>query len=568
VSTSRAETILQTSAQRTGAAAVSGPWLVGLMLLGVALVVGIATAADYGFTVDEFNTNDYGPKALAWYTSGFTDSSHFYTVEPWLWAYGPWFQILIAMVQSLDRFDPITVRHAMTFTVGLVGLAALLPLARETVGRWAGPVALLLCLITGNLYGSLFFAPIDVPFMAAMTWATLSLVNMARHTVPTWTATLIAGLATGLAIATRTGGIITHAYLLGAMTLCALEVIARGGPLAWRQLTQIALRTLGVVIVAWLVAYALWPYLQVGNPFTQFAIAYEHFRTIGLSFSFMHWGEPISTTDLPSSYVPAQYLARLPEIFLVLLAAGAVIGIWRAAAFVQTVSALVHRFGALGLRVSAIQIAQQRGTLIIVAAALAPIAFVILQGSTMYDGVRHLMFVVPMLALLAGGACIRMLQWLSVSRTATLAVSALALAAAGLNVQTLAALHPLQYVAMNSLAGGVAGAQGRFELDYLSAAATEALRRLEQRLATDPSGRFTTQPARLLVCIPYRETMMEPLYRRHWVLETDPRKADFIIETERSACGNNTLGMALIDQVDRLGATFAWTYAHDRGRTD
>jgi hypothetical protein len=49
-------------------------------------------------------------------------------------------------------------------------------------------------------------------------------------------------------------------------------------------------------------------------------------------------------------------------------------------------------------------------------------------------------------------------------------------------VATLAVLHPLEYVAMNALAGGTRGAYGNFELDYWSAAATEALRRLEHRL--------------------------------------------------------------------------------------
>ena len=50
-------------------------------LLSAVLVLGLATAGDYGFTVDEFNADDYGPKALAWYTSGFVDRSHFETVE-------------------------------------------------------------------------------------------------------------------------------------------------------------------------------------------------------------------------------------------------------------------------------------------------------------------------------------------------------------------------------------------------------------------------------------------------------------------------------------------------------
>jgi 4-amino-4-deoxy-L-arabinose transferase-like glycosyltransferase len=206
------------------------------------LVLGLATAGDYGFTVDEFNTDDYGPKALAWYTSGFVDRSHFETVEFSLWYYGPWFQTLTAYIQSFDFADPITVRHAMTFLAGLGGVAALLPLGRLAAGRWAGLAAIALCLMTGYFYGSLFFTPIDVPFLAAMTWATLAIVVMARQVLPSWRATIAAGLLSGLAIATRTGGIITHAYLLGALLLCAAEVFTTEGRLSTRYLIDLGVR--------------------------------------------------------------------------------------------------------------------------------------------------------------------------------------------------------------------------------------------------------------------------------------------------------------------------------------
>jgi hypothetical protein len=289
-------------------------------LVGAVLVVGVATAAGYGFTVDEFNTDDYGPKALAWYTSGFRDRSHFETVEFPLWYYGPWFQMLTAYVQSFDLADRITVRHAMTFMVGLAGVAALLPLGRLAAGRWAGLAAITLCLLTGYVYGSLFFTPIDVPFLAAMTWATLAIVVMTRQVLPSWRATLGAGLLSGLAIATRTGGIITHAYLVGALLLCAAEVVATGGRLARRYALDLGARFAAVLAIAWITAIALWPWLQTGNPFAHFKIALVHFATIPMSFEFAHWGKQISTTALPPSYIPAQLLVRLPEAFLFLLA--------------------------------------------------------------------------------------------------------------------------------------------------------------------------------------------------------------------------------------------------------
>jgi len=260
----------------------------GTAILAMAVVIGLATAGHYGITIDEFNTDDYGPKALAWYTSGFTDRSHFETVEFPLWYYGPWFQMLTALVQSLGLADAVTVRHAMTFLVGIAGLATLLPIARFSVGRWAGVAALILCLITGYLYGGLFFAPIDIPFLAAMGLATLAIVLMARPVVPTWSATIWAGLATGLAIGTRTGGIITHAYLVGAMALGGLEALALNGRAGRSQLWSITMRTAAAIAIGWVVAVALWPWLQIGNPFDQFRIAYVHFANIEQQFGFAH----------------------------------------------------------------------------------------------------------------------------------------------------------------------------------------------------------------------------------------------------------------------------------------
>src|SRR5262249_46676398 len=259
-------------------------------------------------------TDDYGPKALAWYLTLGADRSHFESVEPFLWYYGPWHQILVALAQSAVPADPFTVRHAMTFLAGIAGLAGLIPVSALLGGAWAGPVAIALCLMTGYVYGSLFFTPVDVPFLAAMTWATWSVLLMARGGAPTWQAVVAAGLLTGLAISTRTGGIITHAYLLGAMALLALEAVIRKGRGAVRLLWRIGAATLAAMALAWVTAIALWPWLQIGNPFRQFIAAYTHFLALPMDFTFQSWGQEVATNDLPWYYLPSQFLARLPEL--------------------------------------------------------------------------------------------------------------------------------------------------------------------------------------------------------------------------------------------------------------
>src|SRR5262249_21808853 len=93
-------------------------------LLAVVAPVALGTVGDYAITIDEFTADDYGRKSLAWYTSSFTDRSSFDSVEETLWFYGPWFHILVTLVQSLDLFDHWTTRHALTFLLGLAAVAA------------------------------------------------------------------------------------------------------------------------------------------------------------------------------------------------------------------------------------------------------------------------------------------------------------------------------------------------------------------------------------------------------------------------------------------------------------
>jgi hypothetical protein len=534
---------------------VDADLLAGTAILAMALVIGLATAGDYGMTIDEFNTDDYGPKALAWYTSGFTDRSHFETVEFSLWYYGPWFQILTAFGQSLGLADAVTVRHAMTFLVGSVGIATLLPIARFSVGLWAGPAALVLCLITGYLYGGLFFSPIDAPFLAAMGLATLAVIHMARQVVPSWSATICAGLATGLAIATRTGGIIIYAYLVGAMALCGLEALVLNGRAARPRLWAIAIRAAAAVAIGWVIAIALWPWLQVGNPLEQFRIAYVHFVNVSQQFGFVHWGEEVQTDDLPWSYIPGQWFARLPLGFLGLLALALVFAFHRTLRFLLTSFALVASQGAPGLRRPSLLLARSRRILLVWVAAFAPVGFLVIQHATLYDGVRHTLFVIPMLALLAGWAFARLLRSVPRARFAIAIASAVYVVAL---VIDLARLHPLEYVAMNAFAGGTSGACGRFELDYWGAAATEALRRLERHLDSAPAP-APNRPA-ILICVPFREQMVGPMLRPNWELSLDAKQADFVIETERSRCANGNAELMLIDVVVRDGCPFSWTY--------
>jgi hypothetical protein len=520
-----------------------GETLASTVLLTSTLLIGLATVRDYGITVDEFLYDDYGPKALAWYASGGTDTSLYYHYDNWL--YGPWFQMLTASVQLLDLTDRFDVRHAMTFLIGIAGLAALVPIGRIVVGPWAGFAALALCLLTGNLYGHLFFTPNDVPFLAAMTWALLAVVAMARREMPTWPTTIAAGLLCGLAIATRVGGILSQVYLIAAMALLTIDIVLLRGHASLSTLSKIGLRVAVALTLGWLLAIALWPFLQADNPLQRFMAAYDHFGTLKLEMTIPYWGHPISTTDLPWSYIPGELAARLPEVFVILLIAAPMFGLAQAARLAQQ-----GRAGASGILLS---VARARGILVVAMAALAPIVFVILTRASLYDGVRHILFTLPPLAVLAAWSLSRCFPLI---RRFPLPFAAVAAAQIGAVLFVLVRLHPLEYIATNAFAGWTPGSYGRFELDYLNVAATPALRRLEKRRRDETAGEAAPQ---LMICIPWREHMIAPMFRQPWRVETNPRDADFIIETERYRCARDTQD-TLIDQVMRFDKPFAWTF--------
>jgi len=522
-------------------------------LLAVAALVALWTVGDYAITVDEFNADDYGQKSLAWYTSLFTNRSNFDSVEDTLWFYGPWFHILTTLMQSLDLAGHWTTRHLLTFLLGLAALAALLPIARLAGGRWAGLIAVGLCLTTGYLYGSMFVTPIDVPFMFAMTWSTLAIMLMAVPIVPLWPATIATGLFTGLAIATRSSGLITHVYLLGAMTLCALEALMRGGRSASGDLMRISVRTVAAILIAWLTAIALWPWLQVGNPITQFAEAFRYFANHPGSFEFPHWGGMVRTTALPWSYVPAQLFVRLPEGFLFLLCIAALSGITSVLAILRLGLAPIAQPRSSRLKEAIMLTAQARQPLILWFAATLPIAAIILQHSTLYDGIRHVLFLIPMLAVVASLGFLRLAPLL---RRFPMTAATVAGAYVGHAVLAFVLLHPLQYASFNVFAGGVIGAYGRFEQDYWSLAVLPALRRLEDRIDRDDPGRFASNPPSIKLCIGFHENLVAPMFARPWRLEDDPSKADFIIESERWRCGKH-LPVILVDELRRFGRPFA-----------
>jgi hypothetical protein len=199
---------------------------------------------------------------------------------------------------------------------------------------------------------------------------------------------------------------------------------------------------------------ACWPWAQLAplqNPLRALR-EFSGFPRVPVLFD----GESVASTDLPRTYVPRLLALTLPEFYLV--------------AWVLGVAAL-----AAGAFPAA---ARRRGRVVRVAwvasLAVLPLAWAILGRTPLYNGLRHLLFVVPILAVLAALAVIAAVRRLG-RRTLVpgLALLAGSLVLAGVDMVR---LHPYQYVYFNRLlAGGLAAAVSRYETDYWSASYKEGV---------------------------------------------------------------------------------------------
>jgi hypothetical protein len=140
-------------------------------------------------------------------------------------------------------------------------------------------------------------------------------------------------------------------------------------------------------------------------------------------------------------------------------------------------------------------------------AAFFPLLYATIARPTAYNNLRHFIFVLPPLVVLAALGVNWMLERLR-GTARTLATAAIGF---GILVPTfrMIQLHPYEYIYFNDLSGGVRGADRRFELDYWGTSFGELGQMVERRLASPVFG-LGLMPVPVRVCGPF-ETAQEVL---------------------------------------------------------
>jgi 4-amino-4-deoxy-L-arabinose transferase-like glycosyltransferase len=416
-------------------------------------LLSLAIHRDYGITWDEEIQQQYGEGLIRYYASFGQDESLFGIRN--MRHYGGFFELLAALAA---RFTPDSVyetRHLVNAAFGALAVVAACRIGTRLGGLACGALAAALLASTPLFFGHLFNNPKDMPFAAAVALSLAAflggweeLPRLSRRRV------LLAGGAAGVALGIRPAALPVLAVFWIGLLGCWL--LARRG--AANAIRPLLLSTLKLAALAWLLMLLFWPWGLL-HPFEASVDAFPLATGINRRGQVLFDGQVVSSRDLPWSYVPLWLLASLPEFLMVCLVAGAVIAMVRRRASDDTSWKLAW----------------------LAATVLLPIAAAVVLKPSLYDGVRHFVFVLPSLAVLAALGAMAVVRS-SLALPLRLSFAALVAGLAVVTLRDMVRLHPYQSIYFNRvLAGGVAQAGSRFETDYWCASYKEAAEWLVER---------------------------------------------------------------------------------------
>jgi hypothetical protein len=508
-----------------------------IAVLALVGIVALLTFRDYGLSWDDYVHAEYGDLLLKLYASGLRDQRALSWVN--LYYYGGGFDLLAALAAKLLPLTLFETRRLVGAAVGILGLLITWRIGRRIGGPLAGLIALVLLATCPLYYGHMFMNPKDSPFAVAMTIFLLGPVRCLEEYPRVSIATAaMTGAGFGLSFGSRIMGAFGALEALAALALIVVfECHARGVRSAGGRLGKFALTLVPALALAYAVMALVWPW-SVSSPLNPLR-AVEYFS----HFFEKPWhelfdGRIISVPDMPRSYVPTLLALKLPAILLCLGLIGAA-------------GALVAAFR------SSLVIERRAILLLLVLAALLPVAVAITMRPAMYNGIRHFVFVLPPLAVLGGLAGTFLVDAAAGKfRFASIPAAVLLLVGIAMPVAEMVRLHPYEYTDFNALSGGVVRARDRYMLDYWGLSFKQA----SKALLAELTERHETKPAnrrwKLAVCGPHRSPQVElgPDFETTW----DPSGADFAMMLGEFYCAN--LDAPLLVKIVRDGVAYARVY--------
>jgi hypothetical protein len=512
------------------------------LLLGALATVMMATVLDYGMTGDEGVQHRYARRVLRWYATLGEDRAA--VAEEDISMYGGLFEALAEGAATLSPLDPYETRHVVNVVFALAALVAALAMGRHLARPLGGILSLLMLALTPPFYGHAFNNPKDIPFAGTFAVAACVILVVSDRSPRLRARDVVAAaLAIGAAAGVRVAGIALFGFALLLWTGVALVRSRESeSSIERRDLFRLAGAWLAVVVLGWAVMIACWPWAQVApvrNPLRALGAFSRFWETMVVFYD----GQYVPNGAVSRWYLPVWFALTLPETYLV----GGVLGLVGLRSLGQA------RPLAPTTRLRLVQ----AGWLTFLTAG--PVAWAVARHTPLYDGLRHFLFVIPLLSVLAGVSAAawigaRWRQW--GGRAAALVLGTVA----AVTLADMIALHPYQALYFNRLVGGgLRGAVDRYETDYWCLSYKEGAEWLMSRYV----GSGCTEKIR----VAGHSILLQTSYYLKKTAEGarlfTPVSADdhphFVMATTRFGDHRRTPGR-IVHTVDRQGATLLYVF--------
>lgn len=408
----------------------------------------------------------------------------------------------------------------------LAFIAAYAILLKKYSSPWLALIGPIFLVCIPRFFGDIPANPKDVPFavMYLVAIASIYLFSEIKNTyIRIFLFAFIFGVlqsmrVVGLAIYVLIGAYDTYRYLEKHSSKFEIK------PFIYFLLNEAAYLAT-ILGLASLITIISWPY--AGSSF------FKHFRDIMRTSREYPWlgstltnGVYMPSYNLPWHYLPTWIGATTP-IFIQLLTGWGII-----AAFKKNFKNPIY--------------------FLIIFALIMNFSIYYVSQPNIYDGLRHFMFVLPLIGMVAAIACVEIILY--AKQKVKMTVVTLIVINIIFVIISYVQLHPYEYVYFNEAVGGLRGAAGKYETDYWGASFREAV--LWLRHDTEKEGKTIT----VHTCAhPFISTYY---FGPHMIWSDDTKTADYSICYTRTNQHKEMSG-EIIHTVSRQGVNL--NYIKSRG---
>ena len=395
---------------------------------------------DYGISGDDVTQYNYGKSVWA-YISSFGNDKTAVTgkyLENTQTLYGGFVDgVSVMLISIFHPKDEFLFRHYWIMLFGFLGFVITGLFAKELGGWRAGILAIIFLLFTARYFGESFNNPKDIPFAASYILGMYAIVIWLKNIEQLkWKHTILMGLAIALCLSIRIGGLLLVAYL----GLFYLTTVWQKKLYKDKKLTPSLKHIIVAGLIGYFVAELWWPY-ALESPITNPLEALKVMSSYPLLIRMVFEGHRIDTSELPWYYLPKWLSIALPLYLLIGFICGTSLIVFMSRKFKSAFLWMM------------------------VFVVFFPVCYIIYNHSTLYDGMRHALFIVPPMVIIAALFYVYAFDAIK-NKGLQYAFVVMVLVLIALPARFMLANHPNEYVYFNELEGGIKNAYGVYETDY------------------------------------------------------------------------------------------------------